>query len=156
MATVTPNWYSTPAGNENYMVISAHYKLEQQHIMRRDELTSPDSMNIPECYFPLGQGESDSDETGEFELYPVPDDIYGIQLRYYANLMLLDLTSYAIATIYRRWRNVLIQGCIVKSLQNDRDNRYIGELKVYKMLLQDLKSKESDIDFSNLQMTVKE
>jgi hypothetical protein len=157
VATVVPNFNTTPDGSENYMVVDTQYKLEQQYITRKDELTYPDDKQIPAYYFPIGQGNSDSDETGEFELYPTPDKTYGIQLRYFANLMLVDLSSNLMTTLYRRWRNIFIQGIICKSLQNDRDNRYINEMQIYKKMLQELKMREVyGMDLSNMQISVEE
>lgn len=157
VATVVPNFNTTPDGTEGYMIVDTQYKLEQQHIQRKDEVTNPDERQTPAYYFPIGQGNSDSDETGEFELYPTPDKVYGIQLRYFANLMLVDLSSNLMATLYRRWRNLFVQGVMIKSLQNDRDNRYIPEIQVYKKMLQELKMREVfGMDLSNMQITVEE
>ncbi len=157
VATVVPNFNTTPDGTEGYMVVDSQYKLEQQYITRKDEVTYPDDKQIPAYYFPIGQGNSDSDETGEFELYPTPDDTYGIQLRYFANLMLVDLSSNLMATLYRRWRNLFVQGVMLKSLQNDRDARYINELQIYKKMLQELKMREVyGMDLSNMQIQVEE
>jgi len=157
VATVIPDFYSTPSGTEDYMIVDTHYMLSQEHIVRRDEALSPGDKQIPTHYFPIGQGTADSDETGEFELYPTPDDIYGIQLRYYANLMLVDLSSNLMATLYRRWRNLFIQGVMMKSLQNDRDARYVNEMTIYNRMLQELKSKEVyGMDLNNMRRTVEE
>ncbi len=157
IATVTPNFNTTPVGTEKYMIVDIHYKLEQLHITKRDEANYPHDKQIPAYYFPIGQGNADSDETGEFELYPTPDDLYGIQLRYYANLMLVDLTSNLMASLYRRWRNLFIQGVMLRSLQNDRDSRYNAELPTYTKMLQDLRMKEVyGMDLSNMQVTVEE
>jgi hypothetical protein len=157
IATVIPDFYSTPAGTEDYMVVDFQRMLSQQHIIRREAESYPFDKSIPEYYFPLGQGTADSDETGEFELYPTPDDIYGIQLRYYANLMLVDLSSNLMATLYRRWRNLFIQGVMMKSLQNDRDARYVPEMQIYNKMLQDLKSKEVyGMDLNDMRRTVEE
>jgi len=155
VATVTPNFTTTPLIGDGYMVIDTVYPLMQSVIVDRDNLNFPQTQDTPKYYFPVGQAVADSDEVGEFELYPTPDDIYGIQLRYYANLMLIDLTSYLMTTLYRRWRNIFIEGIKVRSLENDRDSRYIDAFKIYKILLNELKATETfGVDLSNLQIHI--
>jgi len=144
VATVSPNFTTTPDGTETYMIVDTQYPLIQKRITRRDNTNNPNIKDRPSHYFPLGMAQADSDETGEFELYPCPDDLYGMQIRYFANLSLVDLTSNLMGTLYRRWRNVFIQGVYWRALLDDDDNRYQREEKTYWLMIQQLKMREVD------------
>lgn len=157
VATVTPNFTTTPDGNETYMIVDIHYPLTQEMITRRDRLPYPHDKRVPTHYFPIGQGSADDDETGEFQLYPTPDALYGIQLRYGINLLLVDITSNLMKTLFRRWRHIFVQGVLYKALQNDRDARWEREYNIYKNMLQELKVREVyGMQLSELQAVVVE
>ena len=157
VATVTPDFTVTPAVADSYTVVDVHYPLRQSTIWDRDGDYYPHDSGIPTHYFPIGQGNADADESGEFELYPIPDDIYGIQIRYYANLMLLDLTSEVLKGLYRRWRNVFIQGVYMKQLQNDRNAKYYDELKIYRGMIDELRFKDAyGMSLSEMQVRIVE
>lgn len=155
IATVIPNFTTTPDGTETYMIVDIQYPLTQIRITDRDAINHPNVKNRPTAYFPLGMAQADADETGEFELYPAPDALYGMQIRYYANLSLLDLTSNLMGTLYRRWRNIFTDGVYWRALKDDDDDRYVNERKNYYLEIQLLKMREVDgMSLDNLQCKV--
>jgi hypothetical protein len=108
----------------------------------------------PSFFYPKGDADN-----GEFVLYPKPYRVsgipYGMQLRYYCDLMRLDLAGTLMATLYRRWRNIFVQGVYIKALQDDDDDRFEKEERRYKMLLTNLISQETyGMDLSSLQTKV--
>ena len=157
-ATLTPSLNtSAPTSGSTYMIVDKNYPLIEKEIRLRDIEPYPYSKDIPKYYFPIGQAVADSDETGEFVVMPTPDDTYGVQLRYYVNLTLTDLTSNLMATLYRRWANLWIQGVLVRCLQHDRASmdKYTTELKVYQHMLERTVANEPLASgLSNLTMTV--
>ena len=139
VATLTPNFNGASfAGTEGYMIVDSQYKLQEKMISIRDNEEDYSSKDRPTYYFPIGQANADSDETGEFELFQVPDDVYGIQLRYYVNLPMVDLTGNLMKTLYRRWYNLWVQGVIWRSLQQDKDTQYSTEFEIYQKMIADM------------------
>jgi len=142
-ATVTPDFQNSGVtGAVTYLIVDSHYVIEERAITDRDKITEPYANNRPDYYYPIGQASSDSDETGEFEMYPTPDDTYGMQLRYYVNLTLTDLTSNLMATLYRRWKNVFVYGVAYKQLESDRDKRADNMYQKYKYEVKSIVARE--------------
>ena len=126
-ANLTPNFSgSSFAGTENYLIIDEIHELTQKTPQTLDEIDAPFDKDIPTHWYPQGQGMADGDETGEFELYPVPDAVYGLKIRYYMNIMLLDLSTDAnlIGSIYRQLKPIFIQKVIYRMHQRDRNWDY--------------------------------
>lgn len=124
--TVTPNFSTAPAASSGYMIVDRYRPLEPSNSNRLDGYTSPTIKGEPNTY--IIQGDND---TGEIVLYPTPDATYGLQLRYYLDLSLVDLTDTRISTLYRKWRNVWVQGVKAKALEDMPDDRAPAEMKKY-------------------------
>lgn len=151
VATVSPNFGTAPANGSTYMIIDATYPLKEKPIW---EIKDNYSRGIPEFYYPLG----DSDY-GEFILDPTPyssdSHVYGLRMRYYTNLMTLDLAGTLMITLYQRWRNVWIQGVCAKALDELNDTKANRALKEYRFALQQVVARDAyGLDMSNLQPTV--
>lgn len=71
---------------------------------------------------------------GELALYPIPNSVGGLQRRYYADLMLLDIDSALYSTILRRWAGVFEQGVFVWKLGED-DDRFPAQNQMYQGML---------------------
>ena len=141
--TVEPNFSgSSFDGTENYLIVNQNTALTQNDIFLRDILNYPHTKGKPEFYYPVGQANADVDETGEFQLYYVPDEIYGLQIRYRVDLRLVDITSNLMGTLYRRWWNIFDQGVLWKALKNDRNSDWKDEFLIYDGLLSKLKIRE--------------
>ncbi len=156
VATVDPNFTTAPGGTSTYMVVETFKHLSPGPVWNLDKIDNPTSPGEPHSYFPIGDSDS-----GEFILNPVPvrndGKVYGLQCRYYANLMKIDLASTLMATLYQRWRNVWLQGIFAKQLKEDDDNRAETAERRYRALIVELSSREVyGMDSSDLQMTVDE
>ena len=96
----------------------------------------------------------DSDDS-EFYIYPVPDKVYGLKINYYTDMMELDITGTLMATLYKRARNVFIQGVYAKQLQDDDDQLAPTELQRYNLMAQEFVFTETyGKDLHNINMTV--
>ena len=151
VATVTPDFDTTPDSTSVYKIIDVQYPLSQQPIWDFDAEMYAMDRDRPSHYSLMGDADN-----GELVLFKVPDEsTYGLQLRYYADLMEIDLAGTLMATLYKRWRDVFIQGVYAKSLQNDDDNRQILEYKAYTGRLQLLVMREQyGMDLSNLSIRI--
>ena len=148
--TVTPNFITAPANGSGYMVIDAYYQLKQKPIWELDELDFPTDSGRPEAFMPVG----DNDD-GEFVLYPAPDKVYGMQMRYYADIMEVDLASTLIGTLYKKWESLWVQGIFVKALAGKNDKRYIEESRKYEYMLNGIAADARyGNELSNLQMRI--
>ncbi|MCR4286879.1 MAG: hypothetical protein NUW09_02570 [Deltaproteobacteria bacterium] len=148
--TVTPNFAVAPASGSGYMVIDTYYQLKQKPIWELDELNFPTDSGRSEVFMPIG----DVDD-GEFVLYPAPDKVYGMQMRYYADIMEVDLASTLMGTLYKKWESLWVQGIFVKALAGKNDKRYIEESRKYEYMLNGLAADARyGNELNNLQMRI--
>ena len=160
--TVSPDWGTTPDSTSEYMIIDSYKDIVGPHhigLMGDDRTTL--TRGEPEKYYSRG----DSND-GEFQLFPVPyrtevdwnsvGRVWIIRLWYYADLQELDLsTSALLTTLYKRWRNIWVQGIKVRKLERLSDRRYTGELALYNQMIETLLIKETyENNLSNMQATV--
>jgi len=152
VATMAESFETTPAIGDGYLIISQEKGLDQYPISVRDKTSQWHDKSPPNSYFPISNS-----TYGGFELFPVPDDVYGIQQRYFANLLMVDLAGTRYATLLRRWHGVLVQGVLAWRLKQADDSRYSSEFLIYDQMLKSLRAKDLyGMDLSNLQATVKE
>ncbi len=131
VATVTPNWGTTPDNTSGYMMVEDRYDLDKKHIRNYDKFLDPTDKYIPSKWYQVGD-----EDSGDFYLRPCPDKVYAIQLRYYVDLMFVDLSGTLIATFYKRARNVLVYGVYAKLLEKLENPKYDKtHAKYYDMLL---------------------
>ena len=155
IATVSPDFTTAPAASSGYLVITKHKHLLQTPSFEFDRIVDNETeLGEPTNFMPLG-----SANEGEFILYPVPfttnDGLFALRLRYYANIMELDLSGTLIATIYSRLRNVFIAGVKAKQLEDDDDNRQQLARQEYTSILQAVILREQyGMDLSNLNLVV--
>ena len=154
VATVTPDFTTAPDSTSKYIIIDSQYELTQEPIWDVNGLTDISRQGKPEVYYPIGD-----EDNGEIKLLPVPYRTgaipWGIEQRYYANLMKLDLAGTRLATIYQKWSSFFIQGVYAKQLQTDDDDRADRELEIYRRMLGELVMYETyGHDLSNLQASV--
>lgn len=126
VAAVSPNFNTTPITGDTYRVIDTYTYLDPSNIIQADLIPNLTTSGKPTFYATIGDA-----EYGEIVFDFVPDKTYGIQLRYYVDLSLTDLSSTRLATIYRKWRNVWIQGICAKAFEELHDVRAKDELKKY-------------------------
>ena len=154
-ATVNTTWGVTPDATTTYMVAAEYKNLTERPIWELAWTDRPTLKGKPTHYLPKG----DADD-GEFELYPVPyrdeaGHTYVIKQMYYADLMELDLTGTLIGTLYKRWRNMWIQGVFAKTLESTEDPRANREMQKYTGMVQAIAMRETyGNDISNMRVTV--
>lgn len=149
---VTPDFTTAPAISSGYMVVDTYYPLIQSPSWDADNLSRLTDKDRPTHYFPTGNSTD-----GEILLYPNPDKVYGMQMRYYTDIMNIDLASTLMTTIYQKYENVWIQGCLVRALQGKDDRRYTLEYQKYEKMLAELEMAEQyGMELGNLQMRISE
>lgn len=126
VATVTPDFATAPASGSTYLIVDRYRPIQPTNSNEFDGYSSPTTKGEPNRY--VYQGDQD---TGEIVLYPTPDQTYGLQLRYYLDLSLLDLTDNRMSTLYRKWRNLWVQGVKAKQMESDNHRDKAAELQRY-------------------------
>ncbi len=125
IVTVVPDFATTPVTGDGYRVIESYDPVIQKPVWEKKEFTNWSQKSRPMFLFPEGN-ESDA---GEFSLYPVPDKAYGLLLKYYLNLQVIDLTSTRISSLYKKWRSIWIAGIMAKATGKVKDStRYNNSL----------------------------
>jgi hypothetical protein len=133
VAEVEAPWVNIPVDGVAYTIITSHKQLWPSDTAADfDKRLYPTSIGIPT--FAAINGD-------EFLLYPVPDkSTYGLLNRYSVDLALVDEAGLLFVKLLREWRSTWIQGVAVKSMQRFDEDRYQGELNVYKQMLDFLSS----------------
>jgi len=100
VATVTPNFNTAPDSTSTYMVIDQYYPLDQTSLDVYDKDSKPLTRGTPSHYVITGDNDN-----YELKLYKTPYHTsgrpFGLRLRYYADLMEVDLASTLMSTIYK-------------------------------------------------------
>jgi len=133
VATVSTNWNDNPASGSGYMIADDYKLLEERPSWEWDRLTNPYDKGEPSYWYPKGDP-----NYGEFYLYPVPDKVYAMRMRYIADLTQLDLSGTTLASIYLQWRSAFVQGILWKALQDAQKEWYKDERGIYFKYLQAL------------------
>lgn len=155
VALVAPNFNTAPVNLDNYMHIDSVTPVRQKPIWVLDHMIQQSGgTGKPVFFYPEGDADN-----GEFILYPKPyrpsGIPWGMQLRYYADLMRLDLSGTLMTTLYRRWENIFTAGIYFMALRNNDDKRALKAEGIYKSLLSMLIARETyGTDLSNMQTTI--
>lgn len=151
VATVA-TWDTNPASGSTYMICDVSYELPVMAEWDYDKENYPFNKNRPAYIVPIGD-----EDNGQFKLMNAPDDTYGIELRYYVDLMELDLAGTRISSLYQRWRNLWLYGVYAKCLEWDDDDRVDKAMGAYNNYLTALTARERyGQEISNLQVTVED
>lgn len=139
-----------PVSGDTYLIITSETEIKEKPVW--DLASSGETTGSPDEYYPEGNS-----TTGAFYVRPVPDGVYGIRIRYYADLTLLDLDGTLMATLYRRWEQVFKLGIELKARLNMDDTTATGIATLYGSALQQLNMRETyGYDMSDLRMRVAE
>lgn len=154
VATFSPAISVSPDATYSYVVIESAKPIEQRQVIRLDEVYKYADRGTPESFYPVGD-----DSDGSYYLYPIPywgDSIPRvIAQRYYADLMEVDLSGTLIGTLYKRWRNMWIQGIFAKTLETTEDPRTDREMAKYKASVREVTARETyGSDLSNMSASV--
>lgn len=138
IATVATAWTTQPVSGDGYIIVDRYTPLTNLPIWDYDSTSYPTEQGTPTHFFEAGNS--------EYLVYPVPYRTgsipFGIKLRYYANLLTLDLAGTLMSTLYQRWEGVWVQGIFAKALQNMDDSRAIQEQATYMNLLKSMVARE--------------
>lgn len=146
IATVVPNFNTAPASGSSYMIVDQEYPVEQRPIFEYDRNQNAPIMGIANRFYPMGD-----EDYGEFLLNKAPDKVYGARLRYYADLTRVDTDSALMSTIYRKWRNIFVEGIRWKKIDDEDDDRADGAEGRYARKIQVIINREIyGLDISNL------
>ncbi len=130
LVTIDNDWMSAPIPGSTYLICTQHTQLWPQDTASQfDRIDNPTTLGTPRQASLSGQ---------EFLLYPVPDKLYGLVNRYWADLSMLDEDGPVFIQLLREWRSIFIQGVTVKTMQRYDEDRYQGELQVYNFMLDSL------------------
>lgn len=130
VATVSPAWGTNPDVTSTFLVVN-----ETKALWPKDMASEFDHERTS---LSLGTPWQAAKFADEFHLYYVPDRIYGLLYRYYADLDQLDEAGTVFINLLREWRSVWIQGIAVKTMQRYDEDRYMQELGVYQAMLDQL------------------
>lgn len=145
VATVSPNFKSTPASSSTYLIVDYEYEVKSEH-MSNYQYYVQTYRDRPTIYFPVGD-----EDYGEFIFNCPPDKAYGIRFNYYANIMKMDLSSTWLSNLYLQWRNVWIHGIMWKKFQDANDDRESMYFQLYNKEINDLVNLETyGADISNI------
>lgn len=152
VASTNPAFGTTPVTGDGYLVVEKYCPLGQSPIWDFDNSMYPNVAVRPSTFHPIG-----NQDYSQFVLDRVPDKTYGGIIRYYVNLMTVDLTSTLLSTLYQKWRNVWLQGVFFRHLENEDDGRAPREKQLYYNLLSVMAAQEMyGSDLHQLQMRCSE
>lgn len=142
VATISPVWTTQPVANDSYLIVDIYYDLTAAPIWQYAKAQDQTDYGQPRNYSPIG----DTD-WGEYVLYPVPYRTtgvpWGLKLRYFANLLTLDLAGTMLSTLYYKWRTLWVQGVYAKALEDIDDNRASAEMTKYRAMISQMVSRET-------------
>lgn len=146
VATVVPNFTTAPAASSGYMIVDVECPVEQRPVFELDAEMNRTRVQRPDRFYPIGD-----EDYGEFIFNYVPDRVYGMRLRYYANLMRIDVDSTLMSTLYQRWRTIWVEGIRFKKIDDEDDDRSQEAQDRYRRKMQAIISRETyGMDISNL------
>lgn len=152
IALVSPAWETNPAASSGYMIVTEYTPIREAPAWRMDELRFPTAIQKPSTFHPVGD-----EDFGEFIFDTVPDTTYGVRMRYYANLMSLDLSSTALATFLSGFESVFSKGIFAKALKRKDDDRWLAADADYRKTLVDTcNDGKYGSDISDMQSQVKD
>lgn len=137
VATVDLAWTTNPDNTSVYLVVT-----RSKFLWQRDIHTDHDQYHL---FNGRGEPFQASQFSNDFNLYPIPDRVYGLLFRYFVDLDQLDDADDVFLNLLRVWRSVWIQGVAVKTMQRYDEDRYPQELQVYQTMLNALSNQTCEI-----------
>lgn len=132
--TVYPNFQATPDSTSTYMIVDNQYSIEADHIANYDRYRTS-GLSRPQKFYPMG--DEDFDEF-IFDVAPDANYYYAIRMRYFVNIMTLDLNSTLMGTLYLKFREYWIKGVKAQALMDNDDTRGPEALAERNMKLQEI------------------
>lgn len=138
IALTTPSFTVTPVVGDGYVVVDKNYDLAPMAIRNKDMLYNEFVVQRPYQYSSLANNTS-----GRFEVFPVPDKVYPMRLRFYADLGKLDATGTLANTLYQNWRNLFVLGIAYKAYLDKSDTRAVKIQRDYEGMILMLLDREA-------------
>ena len=134
LLTVYPNFQGTTDGTSEFMIVDSQYPVEADHIANYDKYRTA-GVERPRKFFSMGDEDFD-----EFIFDVAPDNNYPyvVRMRYYVNIMTLDLSSTLMSTLYQKFREYWIKGIKAQALADNDDTTANDALRERDMKLQSL------------------
>ncbi len=116
--TVYPNFQGTADATSSYMIVDNQWPIEQRHIAEFDLYHRASMIDRPRYFYPMGDEDFD-----EFQFDCAPDNfyVYCVRMRYFVNIMTLDLNSTLMSTLYQKFREYWIKGIKAQALADQDD-----------------------------------
>ena len=139
IVTVDSAWDTNPDNTSTYRIINRVIDLEEDTLNGMGALGNTTfNKSDPTTFMKVSEAEN------TYYILDNPPDAstYGLLIRYYADILLVDVTSDLVTKLYRKWRTALVQGVAWKIAENDDDDKY-GVLKgEYERLVRNLLVRE--------------
>ena len=132
--TVYPSFQATPDSSSTFMIIDNQYPVEADHIANYDKYRTA-GLSRPRKFFSMGDENYD-----EFIFDVAPDGNYPyvIRMRYFVNIMTLDLASPLMISLYLKFREYWIKGIKAQALNDNDDTTFPQALQEKSSKLQEL------------------
>jgi hypothetical protein len=151
--TVYPNFQATPDATSTFMLIDNQWPVEADHIANFDRYRTA-GLSRPQKFYPMGDEDFD-----EFQFDVAPDNQYPYiaRMRYFVNIMTLDLNSTLMNTLYQKFREYWIKGIRAQALADNMDDEAGQALQLRNTKLQELiMSQQYGTDIHTLRMHVED
>lgn len=146
VAGVIPNFSTAPSAGDAFMIVDVEYPIETRPIYEWDRTFKLVSPGLPQYAYPIGD-----DIQGYFVFDKPPNMTYGCRLRYYSDLSLLDVQSSLMSTLYRKWRNLWVEGIKYKKISDENDDREADSFRDYQSHLKAIMWRDIyGMDISNI------
>jgi hypothetical protein len=132
--TVYPNFQATPDATSTYMIVDAQWPVEADHIANYDKYRTA-GVDRPRKFYAMG--DEDFDEF-IFDVAPDNNYFYVARMRYFVNIMTLDLNSTLMSTLYQKFREYWIKGVKAQALSDNDDTTAGDALQERNAKLQEL------------------
>lgn len=131
---VYPDFQAVPDGTSTYLLVDNQYPIDADHIANYDRFR-PSGLDRPRKFYTMGDEDFD-----EFIFDVAPDNNYPyvVRMRYFVNIMTLDLNSPLMSTLYQKFREYWIKGVKAQALSDNDDDTWKDALQERNMKLQEL------------------
>jgi hypothetical protein len=132
--TVYPNFQATPDATSGFMLVDTQWEIIADHIANYDKYRTS-GVDRPRRFFSMGDENFD-----EFIFDVAPDNNYPyiLRMRYFVNIMTLDLNSTLMSTLYQKFREYWIKGVKAQALNDNDDTTWEKALMERDQKLQEL------------------
>ena len=138
VATVDQNFSTIPDATTTYLIVTRYQPL----------VVHPMALGVDTYTHQTYRGAPVQAAFHDRQWYvlPVPDkSTYGLRMRYYLDLLRLDLASTRYLRIIKQWENVFMAGLVARIHKNFDDDRYRDSREEYVGLLQALGAKQTTL-----------